>query len=48
LGVILLAAVPLPKPQAHTRKLHDLARQAIQQADIAAKTLAGRSHVTAR
>jgi transcriptional regulator with XRE-family HTH domain len=47
LGAILLAAVPLPKPRAETKKLHQLAREAIAQADAAAKTLAGRSHLQA-
>ena len=48
LGAILLAAVPLPKPSSKTRKLHQLAREAIAQADAAAKTLAARSHLQAR
>lgn len=48
LGAILLAAVPLPKPRVETKKLHELARQAILQADAAAKTLARRSHLTTR
>lgn len=33
LGALLLAAVPLPKPTAKVKKLHDLAREAIAQAD---------------
>jgi transcriptional regulator with XRE-family HTH domain len=48
LGVILLAAVPLPKPRAQTKKLQDLARQAIAQADTAAKMLSGKLHAPAR
>jgi transcriptional regulator with XRE-family HTH domain len=40
LGVILLAAVPLPNPRPETRKLHELARRAIAQADVAARALA--------
>jgi transcriptional regulator with XRE-family HTH domain len=48
LGAVLLAAIPLPKPRSETKKLHDLARQAIAQADTAAKTLAGRLHLPAR
>jgi transcriptional regulator with XRE-family HTH domain len=39
LGAILLAAVPLPPVRPQTRKLHELARQAIAQADAAAKVL---------
>jgi transcriptional regulator with XRE-family HTH domain len=48
LGVILLAAMPLPEAKKEMRKLHDLARQAIQQADVAAKTLSSRSNLAAR
>ena len=48
LGAILLAAVPIPKPRPRTRKLHDLARLAIAQADSAARALAAtRSHAAA-
>jgi hypothetical protein len=48
LGVILLAAIPLPKLGSQTRKLQDLARQAIAQADTAAKVLSGKLDVPAR
>lgn len=49
LGALLLAAVPLPEPTARTKKLHELARQAIEQADVAAQTLRRRdSSVAAR
>jgi transcriptional regulator with XRE-family HTH domain len=47
LGAILLAAVPLPTPRQETRKLQELARKAITQADAAAKTLADRLNVPA-
>ncbi len=39
LGAILLAAAPLPAVSPATKKLHDLARHAITQADAAAKSL---------
>ncbi len=40
LGAILLAAVPLPTPRPETKKLHDLARKAIAQADSASRAIA--------
>ena len=42
LGAVLLAAVPFPEPRPETRKLHELIRKAIAQADIASEALAGR------
>jgi len=47
LGAILLAAIPLPEPRPETKRLHELARQAIALADKASLTLASRkSHVS--
>jgi transcriptional regulator with XRE-family HTH domain len=47
LGALLLAAVPIPKPRPELKRLHELARQAIEQGDSTASairhsTLAGK------
>ena len=39
LGALLLAAVPLPEPTGKMKKLHEMAREAIAQADRAAEAV---------